>query len=249
VAWIAAAEAIVFAVYAQVALTRNKWFGLAIYAMALTMLLWAIRRESGLLGTPRALPAFPCGGTPGFVTLRSIGRHHRLCLSLLVINAIAAIISGVNSRGDDFKMEGVIAWVVSVGTFMAVFWERGRRPSGGEGESLFPASLSVSRNGWSLSFSWVILALLVILALGTGFRLWHLRQNPPEVTLDHLENATQAADHVGESEARMYILHPGDRSGLQQLQQLFPNGIAHRYRSRWERDFVLYVVPAIGGEQ
>jgi hypothetical protein len=195
-AWIAAAEAIVFAIYAQTALTRNKWLGLAIYAMALAMWLWAIRRESGLLGAVRALPALPRGGTPGLITLRSIECRHRLRLFLLVISAVAAIVSGVNSRGDDFEMEGVIAWVVSVGVFVAVFWERRRRPGGDEGKSLFPASLSVSRNGWSLSFSWVILALLVILALGTGFRLWHLRQNPPEVTLDHVESLLDVYDVV-----------------------------------------------------
>ena len=33
---------------------------------------------------------------------------------------------------------------------------------------------------------------------------------------------------------------------LQRLRQLFPTGLVHTYDSERERDFVLYVVPAVG---
>jgi hypothetical protein len=63
-----------------------------------------------------------------------------------------------------------------------------------------------------------------------------------------LESAAQAADIVGKNETRMYVLHLEDTDGLRELQQMFPDGITHRYDSRWERDFILYIVPAIGEE-
>jgi hypothetical protein len=192
--WIVAAEAIAFAVYAQVALTRNKWLGLAAYAMALALWLWAIRRENGLLGAVRALPAFSYGFSFDIVAPRSTGWGRRLRLFLLVISAVATIITGANSRDDTFEMEGVIAWAVSVGAFTAAFWERRYRPNRDEGKSLFPAGLRISRNGSNLSLSWVVLALLVIMALGTGFRLWDLRQNPPEMTVDHVNNLLDIID-------------------------------------------------------
>jgi len=179
-AWVVAAEVMFLAIYAQMVLTRHVGWGLVVYAMALGLGVWVIREDSRLLGKVRPLPVPPCNV--------QIWYRHRWRLLLLGVSAVATAVNVACSWDDTFETAGVVAWVVSVGAFVATFWERGRY------ENISLARLGISRDGWRLS--WFAVAFLVVLGLGAGFHLWRLRQIPPEMGWDHLRNLLDVRDVV-----------------------------------------------------
>jgi len=183
--WAVAAAAMLFAVGAQIVLHRYTWLGLTLYGVALGLWLWAMRRDGRLLGEPRPLPE-PC--TPSQPWYRQPRR-----LILLGVCAVATAVNVVYSWDDTFETVGVVAWVISVGTFVAAFWER-RHDEDDAADTPLLARLGIATDGWRLS--WPIVAFLLVLAVGAGFRFYHLRQVPPEINWDHIEKLMDIRDVV-----------------------------------------------------
>jgi len=176
-AWAVAAEAVVYAVYAQLVLTRHRWLGLAAWTVAVALWLWAAHRERRLVGETLPLPGQTYDVRPWYCDR---GR-----LVLLGVSVVATAANVACSWDDTFEVAGVVAWVVSVGTFVAAFWE-------GPSPPFSPTRLGIDRRGWRIP--WSGMAVLGVLALGTAFRLWHLHQVPPEMTSDHAYNLLDVLD-------------------------------------------------------
>lgn len=176
--WIVAAEAMAFAVYAQMLLARRGWPGLLAYALALALWWWAVRQDGRLLGETRPLPALSFETRPWY--------RCRWRLLLLGVSGVATVVNVIYSWDDTFETAGVIAWVVSVTAFVAAFWEYSPRSS--------PARTVVDHDGVRLS--WPTATFLIVLVLGAVFRLWHLHETPPEMTMDHAYHLLDILDLV-----------------------------------------------------
>nr|HID14396.1 hypothetical protein [Anaerolineae bacterium] len=182
--WVIAAGAMLSAICAQIVLAQQKWPGLAMYTVALVLWLWAMRKDKRLLGESRPLPALPRETQPWY--------RQRWRLLLLGVSAVATAVNVAYSWDDTFETVGGVAWVVSVGTFVAAFWER-RRAKGAVTAPLL-ARLGFGRAGWLLA--WPTVAFLVVLVVGAIFRFWHLHHIPPEIAWDHVEKLLDVRDVV-----------------------------------------------------
>ncbi|MFQ6101714.1 MAG: glycosyltransferase family 39 protein [Anaerolineae bacterium] len=192
-AWMAAAGGMALAICAQVILSRQVWLGLAVYALALVLWLWAICKNGRLLGKLRPLPALP----HEVQFNKPANKPTPWRLLLLGIGAVATVVNAMCSLDDVFETRAVVAWVVSVGTFVAAFWERQptNQLTNKQTNKQTNERVCIGRDGYHLS--WFAVAFLGVLLVGAGFRLYHLRQNPPEMGWDHQCNLEDVWDVVG----------------------------------------------------
>jgi hypothetical protein len=168
--------AIVLATSGQILLSRQDLRGLGLYALAILVLLMTLRRDEQI---------FPGGRTD---TRPNQGRFGRLWRWLLLPLALAnASLAFLAASGNTYRWYGVVAWLLAVGLFLLIFWER---------DPVTPAwrKLGLSREGWRLS--WTALAVAGLILLGFWFRFWRLAELPPEMNSDHVEKLMDVHDLV-----------------------------------------------------
>jgi hypothetical protein len=101
-----------------------------------------------------------------------------------------------DARDNTFRLAGVIAWFISVATWMASTWEWHSAPR--QVLARFTGWLSsvVRRPSFNIRLSRIALLGILILLLGAYFRFSQLPSIPPEMTSDHVEKLFDVHDLV-----------------------------------------------------
>jgi hypothetical protein len=218
------ALAILTATAGQILLSHHDLRGLGLYALAVLLLLvWLRRDEHGRGANPWPCRA-PCRGPAGPGTAGGqIGDSHlastepssppqpmrdrsrvwyrRLWRPLLLPLALAnAVLAFLAASDNTYRWYGVVAWLLAVGLFLLIFWEReaGRSPE---------RRLGLSRAGWQLS--WTTLAVIGLILIGFWFRFWRLAELPPEMTSDHVEKLLDMHDLVTGQRPIFFVRNTG----------------------------------------
>ncbi|GBD10124.1 hypothetical protein HRbin22_02389 [Candidatus Thermoflexus japonica] len=159
--------------------------GLVLYAWAALGVVWALLRSPGWLDAERP----PREEHHGALHVRPLW----LALSLGGM-ALAFLDSG----GNRFRLPGVIAWVVAVIAWLLAWWN-----------APLPR---LPREGLLLRGHHLLL--LLILALGIGFRYWDLWSLPLDVNSDHAEKLLDVRD-VLNGEYRIFFPRNTGREAFQ----------------------------------
>ncbi len=185
------ATAILAAIAGQTLLSRHNLWGLALYALAIPMLLipsWKDTRFSLSLPSPaRTKPA-------SLLARSGYGQLWRLLL--LPVAATCALLAFVTSGDDAYHWYNVAAWLLSAGTFLAILWDWERWPKP-----------RLNREG--LRLSWATVALLVLILIGVWFRFWRLAELPLEMTSDHVEKLLDVHDLVTGQRPIFFVRNTG----------------------------------------
>lgn len=132
-----------------------------------------------------------------------------LVLAGLLLSAATYLLNGTNR----FTQVGVMVWVISV-----VVWLVALAPDGPRFREWLVARWSRLRATFSrelrIRFSWTLVALLVILAVGAYFRFTALESVPPEMTSDHVEKLLDA-QRVLDGNPQVFFPNNGGREPLQ----------------------------------
>lgn len=184
------AGVMVLAVFSQTFLTdltlyqhKNAWWGALGYVGALVGFAWLVWRDK-LLGPGRPSEA-----------LSSTTLHVRWwLLGVAALTGLYAFFAaGKNPQGyNEFRTSGVLAWVISVASWIAAVWEGPLDP--GQWWEKFKQTLT--SEVFTFRLSRVTVVLLAVLALGAYFRFAQLETIPPEMTSDHVEKLLDVGDLV-----------------------------------------------------
>ncbi|MEJ5309473.1 MAG: glycosyltransferase family 39 protein [Anaerolineae bacterium] len=169
--------AILIAILAQVMLSTHRlWPGLGLYVVAIG--LWLCNKSMEPLRSDK---------TAEIADHIQSWKLSHLQKGLLNLSIFATYVNiGATLGYERFTWIGVIAWGVSVGAFMAAFWQKRARVK--------VVGYRVTSGG--IHLTWHGLAFLVIVVLGVVFRMWRLQEVPPEMTLDHTQNLLDIRDIV-----------------------------------------------------
>ena len=179
------AIAIVSATAGQVLVSHHDLRGLGLYALGVSMLVLALRRDERVYelagGSVNASSPPPDGST-----LASQSRYQWLWrLMLLPLALTSATMAFLWASENTFRWYGVVAWLLAVGSFLLIFWKRDpQRPRG--------RWSGFDRDGWHLR--WTTLAVAGLILIGCWFRFWQLNEMPPEMTSDHIEKLLDVHD-------------------------------------------------------
>ncbi len=149
-----------------------------------------------LLGAPRALQAVA---------------ESRLSFRwwLLGLALITGAFGFWDARDNTFRIEGVLAWCISVAAWLASTWEWRVAPA--EWWAGVRARLSTLFQAQSVSIKVTRVAALsvVVLLLGAYFRFAQLPTIPPEMTSDHVEKLFDVRDLVNGTDAIYFERNTG----------------------------------------
>lgn len=194
------AIAIVSATAGQVLVSHHDLRGLGLYALGVSMLVLALRRDERarkLAGGSVSAGRLPSDGS----TLASQSRYQWLWrLMLLPLALTSATMAYLWASENTFRWYGVVAWLLAVGSFLLIFWKRNpQRPrwrwSG------------FDRDGWHLR--WTTLAVAGLILIGCWFRFWQLNEMPPEMTSDHIEKLLDVHDLVTGQRSIFFVRNTG----------------------------------------
>ncbi|HXF70835.1 MAG TPA: glycosyltransferase family 39 protein [Thermoflexus sp.] len=162
----------------------DPW-GLALYAWAMVLLVWALARTPAWLAVEHPLRE----AVPDPPTVRWPWLGLSVGLMLLAF---------LDSGGNRFRLPGVIAWALSVIAWFVAWWNRPlpRVPWDG---------FLVRGHHWLL---------LLLLGLGIGFRYWDLWNLPLDVNSDHAEKLLDVRD-VLNGEYRIFFPRNTGREAFQ----------------------------------
>lgn len=192
--------AIILATAGQILLARHDLQGLFLYAWAVLILLYALwqdeqrdQRQDEQPGTTEPSSAKP-------VSSGQIWYRRLVQLSLLPFAVANAVLAFLSASDNTYRGYGVLAWILAVFLFLAIFWERDSRRDLGQ-------KLNISRDGWRVR--WTTLAVIGLLLIGFLFRFWHLDEMPPEMTSDHVEKLLDVHDLVTGQRPIFFVRNTG----------------------------------------
>lgn len=219
------AGVIVLAIFSQTFLTdltlyqhKYAWWGGLGYLIALTGFVWLVWKDK-LLGPPRPAEAVSSSTLPVRWWLLGVA---------VLTGLYAYFAAGKNPQGfNEFRTSGVLAWLISVASWMAAVWEGPLDPAAWWGK----AKQVLTSDVFTFRFSRVMMALLAILALGAYFRFAQLDTIPPEMTSDHVEKLLDVGDLVT-GQHKVFFERNTGREPLQfyfaaLVIQLFNTGLTH----------------------
>ncbi|MBN2469881.1 MAG: hypothetical protein JXN59_04075 [Anaerolineae bacterium] len=169
-----------------------------------------IRRWWGARGAAPE-PAPLQGAEPPAQSVFSLLESGRLALAGagLLLSAAAYLFNG----GNQFSFAGVLAWAASV-----VVWLAALAPAGATLRGWLAARVDRLRVLFGaemrLRFSWVAVALIVIVLVGAFFRFAEFARVPPEMTSDHVEKLLDA-QRVLDGNTQVFFPNNGGREPLQ----------------------------------
>lgn len=176
--------AILLALLGQAALhsgEKSLPMGLALYALGLLLFVTTLFYDR-LLGVP---PAATDTVDTSRLTFRWV---------LLVTALLAGLVAFLAAGGNRFQPEGVLAWVIAVGAWLAAVWEVDRTPAESWARLRSRLAELFNEAGLAVRLSrWTVIVLLV-LAVGAYFRFYRLDTIPPEMTSDHVEKIFDVQD-------------------------------------------------------
>lgn len=194
--------AITLATTGQLLLARHNLWGLLPYGLAI-FALWRFLEHnpqvagsipSPAWGDAQASPQAPRA-------LAGTERFPRVWRWLAAPLALAfTVLAFIGAAGNRYRWYGVLAWLLSTGLFLLIFWERDRGRSIRE-------TLGLSRAGVRLS--WTALAVLGLIMVGVWFRFWRLAELPPEMTSDHIEKLLDVHDLVTGQRPVFFVRNTG----------------------------------------
>ncbi len=185
------AIAILAAISGQILLTHHDAKGLILYALAVLMLLLPSWRDARFsLALPRPARITPSSLLPG----SGYGQLWRLLL--LPVALSSTLLTFITSGDNAYHWYNVVPWLLSVGAFLVIFWERDHWPR-----------LRPSQQG--IRLSWATLALLALMLIGIWFRFWRLAELPPEMTSDHVEKLLDVHDLVTGQRPIFFVRNTG----------------------------------------
>ncbi len=159
--------------------------GFMLYAGSALLLVWALRHAPGWLEAERQRNEAPA------LPFRS--RPLWLALSLAGV-----ILTFLDSGGNRFRLPGVIAWIMAVIAWFMAWWN-----------APLPR---LPRNGLLMREHHLLL--LLILALGIGFRYWDLWNLPLDGNSDHAEKLLDVRDILN-GEYRIFFPRNTGREAFQ----------------------------------
>jgi hypothetical protein len=188
--------AIVGAILAQVLLNaKYLWLGLGLYVSAIGVWLYVSHSHPFLLGK-----------FPEITSYRQTWELSRLQRINLVISTLATGINVFAMWGrDTFTGVGIIAWSISLITFIATFWKKKIR--------LNIVECKVTSR--EIQVTWQGILFLVILLIGIFFRVWYLPRIPPEMTWDHTQKLLDIRDVVEKGMRPLFFYRNTGREPLQ----------------------------------
>lgn len=131
-------------------------------------------------------------------------------IGLAAVGAVFTVLSGALNLGNEFTLEGVVAWGASIILWVWVFAPTGWTPL----TALRDLPRASGRLLRRLRFSWTLLALAVVIAVGAYFRLVDLSLAPREMTSDHVEMLLDA-QRVVNGDHDVFFASNGGREPLQ----------------------------------
>lgn len=177
----------VLAAIGQSILTYNRdayVYGLAFYAGAIFMFVFSLWRD-GLLGERHAdLPLQEDTLLPR--------------MRWLAVALGAGILAYVGASDNEFRVWGVLAWLISVGAWLAAFWATPLELTKGwqHLQTWWQAHWPNGQLQFSFTLSRTVVLFCLIFVLGAYFRFAQLDAIPLEMTSDHVEKLFDVNDVV-----------------------------------------------------
>ncbi len=168
---------------------------------ALPVLSRMIRRVPRSEAYPGDVPPFRCDDPR--VTEMTAGRM--FAGLVMILGAVGAYSFNHNNL---FSPEGVLAWFTSI---LAALWFFA--PAGWVPQHTVRDALEKIR-AFRIRITPVVVALLVIMGVGTYFRLYDLANTPSEMTSDHVEKLLDA-QNVREGVTNVFFANNGGRDAIQ----------------------------------
>lgn len=125
-------------------------------------------------------------------------------VGFLIVAGLAAVFTMTGSQNNQFTIIGVIAWVLCIGALFYAF---------------MPPQWSfinaLKRTLEKFKPSWVMVALLIIMAVGAIFRLYNLDAAPRDMTSDHVEMLLDVDTILFHDVRNIFFANNGGREALQ----------------------------------
>lgn len=194
--WWRTSLAILCAILAQVMLNaRYLWPGLGLYACAISLWLYDLHPHTGLLGKPLE----SASNRQTWKLSRSQRRN-------LLISLLATGVNIIATWGQDtFNWIGIMAWGISLVTFIGAFWKK----------KLYVNVSECEINSKGIRVNWYNLLFITIMVIGAFFRVWYLLQIPPEMTWDHTQKLLDIRDIVENGAHPLFFYRNTGREPLQ----------------------------------
>ena len=185
--------------------TAIGWLGLGILLWLLIEFMhwWRKRRapESSALADGIQTPSPPIRPLRQRIGL---GR-----IALFILAVIASVVVWINTTDNHIAPPTIVLWLVSAGLWALVF-----APSDWHFFDWATARIDAARRVNWRRHSWAILAFVLIMLLGMGFRLAELEAHPAEMVSDHVEKILDS-QRVAEGETLIFFSNNGGREPIQ----------------------------------
>ncbi|MCC6191960.1 MAG: hypothetical protein IT318_23265 [Anaerolineales bacterium] len=133
---------------------------------------------------------------------------------LLAVGVVGGVYAFLAAGGNQFRLGGVIAWIISVAAWLGAVWEWPMPAAEIWKRVQRRAAAVMQPDGLQLRLSWLAMAFLAVLAVGAYFRFAQLASIPPEMTSDHVEKLFDVNDLLG-GQRRVFFERNTGREPLQ----------------------------------
>ena len=218
-AWLAlfALGALALAVLAQFGYTvfHNNFAALILFAAALgvwAIVLWVDRDPASPRVTERAVALPP---------------RRRAPMSFAVSAFVLAFITFLLSGDNEFTPDNLLAWVLSVGIFFYAFWEPEKSPTEWAETIIRTLATWRARVSPSVTMSWQVVALALILLVATFSMFYRLADTPNEMTSDHSEKVMVITEVIDGKRPIFLSLGPGREPIFAYIAAFYVNVLNH----------------------